>query len=129
MGKVGAVPLSQSCLSSPKVQRSVGDDYDNQQALVYAIVEQNVIACNALLLVGYNSNVMKIMLTPVEHTNVITTPHSQDRIKLLSQVKIHGNIFAATGGVHLTANDIFQGNVLKQCMILREKLAKEKMVH
>jgi hypothetical protein len=49
--------------------------------------------------------------------------------KLLSQVKIHGNIFAATGGVHLTANDIFQGNVLKQCMILREKLAKEKMVH
>jgi hypothetical protein len=36
------------------------------------------------------------------------------------------SIFAATGGVHLTLNDIFIGIVLKQRKILREKLAKEK---
>ena len=35
------------------------------------------------------------------------------------------SIFAATGGVHLTSNDIFIGIVLKQRKILREKLTKE----
>jgi len=45
---------------------------------------------------------------------------------LLSQAKSHGNIFAATGGVHLTSNDIFKGIVLEQRKVEREKLAKEK---
>jgi len=47
---------------------------------------------------------------------------------LLSRAKTHGNIFTATGGVHLTANDIFKGIVLKQRKVEREKLAKEKTV-
>ncbi len=45
---------------------------------------------------------------------------------MLSQAKAHGSIFSATGGVHLTANDIFQSIALKQRKILREKLAKDK---
>jgi hypothetical protein len=45
---------------------------------------------------------------------------------LLSQAKAHGNIFIATGGVHLMANNIFQGIALKQQKILHEKLAKDK---
>jgi len=45
---------------------------------------------------------------------------------LLSQAKSHGNIFTATGGVHLMSNDIFKGIMLKQRRILREKLAMEK---
>ena len=63
--KVGAVPLSRRCLSSPKVRRSIGDGTDNQQALVYLIVEHNTIACNALTLEGFNGDVMKVMLKPV----------------------------------------------------------------
>ncbi len=45
---------------------------------------------------------------------------------MLSQAKTHGNIFAATGGVHLTANDIFKSIELKQRKLTREKLAREK---
>ncbi len=45
---------------------------------------------------------------------------------MLSQAKSHGNIFTATGGVHLMSNDIFKGIMLKQRRILREKLAMEK---
>jgi hypothetical protein len=71
---------------------------------------------------------MKITLKPVECTSVLTLSHSQERIELLSQAKTHGNIFAATGGVCLTANDIFKGIVLKQRKVEREKLAKEKTV-
>ena len=36
--KVGAVPLSRKCLSSPKVRRSIGNGDDDQQALVHLIV-------------------------------------------------------------------------------------------
>jgi hypothetical protein len=124
--KVGAVPLSRKCLSSSKVRRLIGDGDDDQQVLVHLFVEHNVIACNALTLEGYNGDVMKITLKPIECTNVITAPHTQDRIELLSQAKAHDNIFTATGGVRLTANGIFQGIALKQRKILREKLAKDK---
>jgi hypothetical protein len=122
--KVGAVPLSRKCLTSPKVRQSIGDGDINQQLLVHLIVENNVIACNALTLAGYNGDLMKVTLKPIERTNVITAPHTQERIELLSNAKTHGNIFAATGGVHLTANDIFQGIALKQRKVLREKLVK-----
>ena len=126
--KVGAVPLSRKCLNSPKVSRSIGDGDSKQQALVHLIVEHNTIACHALTMEGFNGDAMKVELLVIEQTTVVTTPHTQDRIELLSQAKAHGNIFAATGGVHLTANDIFKGIALKQRKLLREKLKQEKKV-
>ena len=124
--KVGAVPLSRKCLSSPKVRRSIGDGDDDQQALVHLIVEHNTIACYALSLDGYNGDVMRVTLKPIERTTVIIAAHTQERIELLSQAKAHGSIFSATGGVHLTVKDIFQSIALKQRKILREKLGKNK---
>jgi hypothetical protein len=124
--KVGAVPLSRRCLSSPKVRRSISDGTDNQQALVHLLVEHNMIACNALTLEGFNGNVMKVTLKPVKCTNAVTRPHTLERIQLLSQAKTHGNIFAATGGIHLTANDIFKSIALKERKLTREKLKREK---
>ncbi len=73
-----------------------------------------------------DGNMMKITLKPIECMTVVTLPHTQNQIKLLSQAKSDGNIFAATGGVHLTVNDIFNRIMLKQRKILRKKLAKEK---
>jgi hypothetical protein len=59
----------------------------------------------------------------------MTAHHMQDRIESLCQVKANGNIFSATGGVYLTANDIYKGIVLKECKLLCKKLKKEKTVH
>jgi hypothetical protein len=112
--KVEAVPLSRKCLQSPKVRHSIGDGIDNQQLLVYLLIGHNVITCNTLTMEGYNDDVMKITLKPIKHTAVVTLPHTQDQIELLSQAKSHGNIFAATGGVHLMSKDIFMGIMLKQ---------------
>jgi hypothetical protein len=98
--KVGAVPLSRRCLSSPKVRRSIGDGTDNQQALVYLLVEHNTIACNALTLEGFNDDVMKVTLKPVERTNVVTAPHTQERIELLSQAKTHSRQHLRHDGRH-----------------------------
>ncbi len=97
--------------------------------LVQLIVEHNTIVCNALSMEGYNGDVMQITLKPIKCTTIVTAPHTQDWIELLSQAKAHGNIFASTGSVHLTANDIFKGIVLKQRKLLRKKLKKEKMLH
>ena len=46
------------------------------QALVHLIVEHNVIACNALTMEGYTSDVMKITLKPIECTTCVTLPHT-----------------------------------------------------
>ncbi len=58
----------------------------------------------------------------------MTAPPTQDWIELLSQAKAHRNIFAETSGIHLTANDIFRGIVLKQRKLLYKKIKKEQMV-
>jgi hypothetical protein len=127
--KVGAVPLSRKCLSSPKVRHSIGNGNDDQQALVHLINEHNVIACNALSLEGCNCDVVKITLKPIEQKHVVTAPHMHNWIELLSQAKTHGSIFAATGGVHLTGNNIFQDIAFKQRKILHKRLRKEKTLH
>ena len=72
--QVGAFPLSRKCLQSPKVRRSIGDGDDDQQALVHLIVEHNVIACNALTMEGYNGDVMKITLKPIDRTTCSLYP-------------------------------------------------------
>jgi hypothetical protein len=95
---------------------------------VHLIVKHNVIACNALLLEGYNGNVMKIALKPVECTTVMIAPHTQDWMELLSMAKTHRNTFVVTGCVHLTANNILKGIALKQHKLTRKKLAREKTV-
>jgi hypothetical protein len=69
---------------------------------------------------------MKLTAKPAASTKVITNPHTQERIELLSEAKKHGQIFAATGGDHLTSNDMFKAIELKRRKILRERLAKEK---
>ena len=61
-----------------------------------------------------SDDIMKLKLKPAASTSVVTIAHSQDRIELLSQAKSHGNIYAATGGDHLTSNDMFKSIALKQ---------------
>ncbi len=53
-----------------------------------------------LTMVGYNAgDMMKLTLKPAASTRVVTVAHLQDWVKLLSQAKTHGNIYAATGGI------------------------------
>jgi hypothetical protein len=65
---------------------------------VYLIQEHNTLACTALTLAGYNGHHLQLTAKPAASTKVITLPHTQERIELLSEAKKHGQIFAATGG-------------------------------
>ncbi len=124
--KFRVVLLSRKYLLSPKVRHLIGNGDDKCQALVHLIVEHNVIACNTLTLEGYNGDVMKITLKPIKQTHIVTASHMHNQIELFSQAKTHGNIFAATSSIHLTASNIFQGITLKQRKIPCKKLRKEK---
>jgi hypothetical protein len=69
---------------------------------------------------------MRVKIIHIAWTKVITAPHTQEQIELLREAKTHGQIFAATGGDHLTSNDVFKSIKLKRRKVLRERLAKEK---
>jgi hypothetical protein len=57
----------------------------------------NVIASTVLTLAGYNGHVVQIAIKPVARKKIITVPHTKERIELLSQAKMHGQLFTARG--------------------------------
>jgi hypothetical protein len=109
MGPPGMIPkanykllcaaLFRACLQNFKVQLSIGDGSNNQQATAFLIQEDNHMACAALTMMGYNGDMTKLTLKPAASTRVVTITHSQDWIELPSQAKTHSIIYAATGGI------------------------------
>jgi hypothetical protein len=75
---------------------------------------------------GYTDNALKGTIISIKATDVITMPHTQERIDLLAQPKKHGQIFAATGGDHLTLNDMFNSIELKTRMVVKAELIRAK---
>ncbi len=78
MGKSWSSPTQQELPVEPKGSLLDQGGDNNQQSLVHLIVEHNIIACNELLLEGYNGNAMKIMLKPIKWTTIVTTPQTLD---------------------------------------------------
>ncbi len=105
--KVGAAPLTRFCLTNSKVRRSLGDGSDDYQELLKNIQDANNISTHALSSGGYNGNVLKRELVAIPAAEPITEEHSQERLKLLAKANTHGKLFSATGGMHLTSDDIF----------------------
>ncbi len=109
-----------------KVQRSIGDSSEDQQSEIIQTQSVNDIAIHALSMSGYDGNALKGTIIPIKATVVITVPHTQARIDLLAQAKKHGQIFTATGGDHLTSNNMFKSIELKERMVVKEELTRAK---
>jgi hypothetical protein len=105
--KVGAAPLTRFCLTNSKVRRSLGDGSDNYQQLLTNIQDANNISTHALSSGGYNGNVLRRELVSIQAADPLTEEHSQERLQLLAKANTHGKLFSATGGMHLTSDDIF----------------------
>ncbi len=81
MGPPGTIPkanykllcaaLSRACLQNFKVQLSIGDGTDNQQATTFLIQEDNHMACAALTMADYNGDMMNLTLKPAASTRVV----------------------------------------------------------
>ncbi len=105
--KVGAAPLTRFCLTNSKVRTSLGDGSDDYQQLLKNIQDANNISIHALSSGGYNDNVLKRELVAIPAAEPITEEHLQERFQLLAKANTHGKLFSATGGMHLTSDEIF----------------------
>jgi len=84
----------------------MGDDKDATSMAMVHIQESNNVSTHFLLRNGYNDNAFKDTTKNVSRKSV-TVRHLTERIKTIQQATTHGNLFHATGGGHLTDDDIF----------------------
>ncbi len=86
----------------------------------------NDVSTNALSTGGYNGNVMRREILAIPTTEQITEEHSAERLQLLMKSNTHGKLFTATGGGHLTADDIFIASEMSTREKEKKRLASEK---
>ncbi len=116
--KCGAAPLTRACLqSNSQVRRELGDDDDATNTAMLHIQESNNVSTHFLSRIGYNGKVFKNTIKKVNRKSV-TVRHSMERIAKIQKATTHGNLFHATGGGHLTDDDIF--------WLLKRRLLKHK---
>jgi hypothetical protein len=56
---------------------------------------------------GFDGSAFKVQIKEKTEPRRITVPHGQERIDAISKASTHGKLFHATGGTHLTSDDIF----------------------
>ncbi len=81
------------------------DDVATNMAMVH-IQESNNVSTHFLSCNGYNGNAFKDTIKKVSR-KFVTEQHSTERIQKIQQATTHGSLFHATGGGHLTDDDIF----------------------
>ena len=117
--KCGAAPLTRACLqNNSQVRREIGDDDDAANTAMTRIQESNNVSTHFLSRNGFDGNVFKDNVKKVSRKSV-TVWHSMERIEKIQQATTHGNLFHATGGGHLTDDDIFW---LHKRRLLKHKL-------
>jgi len=126
-GKVGAAPLTRFCLTNKKVRKSLGDGSDNYQQMLLNIQDANDVATHALISAGYNGKALRraIVAIPTSEEQ-ITEEHSEARLQLLAKANTHGKLFSATGGCHLTSDDIFISAEMNTREKEKKRLTAEK---
>ncbi|KAL3771166.1 hypothetical protein ACHAWU_004789 [Discostella pseudostelligera] len=124
--KVGAAPLTRACMMNKKVRRSLGDGSDEYQQMLLNIQTANDVSTNALSTGGYNGSVMRREILAIPTTEQITEEHSAERLQLLAKSNTHGKLFTATGGGHLTSDDIFIASEMATREKEKKRLTSEK---
>ena len=105
---MGVAPFTMACLYDPAVSRELGDGHDEMTAMMHCIQDANDMCTAWLETAGYNSEPLwaKLKMKPVAQP--VFEPHSQERIKAMVKASTHGGLFCATGGGHLTCDDMFK---------------------
>jgi hypothetical protein len=119
--------VTRACLDNPQVLRS-SDNSNKIQELHWTVQNANDFSIHALMQAGYDAQWLKAMLKKLEDTNSrpITQLHTQARQEALAHAHSHGGRFHATGGMHVTLDDMF---ILMEINARNEKRAaieKEK---
>jgi len=130
--KVGAVPLTRACLSSPLVRYQAVPNANGVIDLTtdpliaqgMALEDHNKLCCDLLLAEGFDGNQLRIECPKIKAsaTAVMTEPLSRERQDLIQKSKTAGKLFYATGGQHLNSDDVFMSYERED----RERVIKEQ---
>jgi len=117
--KCGAVPLTRSPLLLQCVRREVvnhrGGSPENAEASLLRDLEKwNHYHCDFLTSNGYDGEQLKAHAPIMKTFAAVTVPNSKERIKAIQRAKTSGQMFYATGGQHLNAEDFFKAKALTE---------------
>ena len=100
--------MSRACLTDSKVKRELGDgDVDTNKSMM-GVQDANDLDIYTLNGDGYCGDIPKANLKETTTKDPITERNSQARIELLEKAITHGAKFIATGGFHITSDDMFK---------------------
>ena len=111
--KIGAATstgeITRACLSNKQVMREVGDvdADDDEDRLRWKVQTANTLAVDALVRAGYDGELLRATFKPKEvEERPLTQPGTKERQQLLSSAKNAGQRHMATGGCHLTHDNM-----------------------
>jgi hypothetical protein len=112
--KIGAATstgeITRACLLDKQVMREMGDGDadDDEDRLRWKVQTANTLAVDALVRAGYDGELLRATLKQKrdDETSPITQPRTKERQELLSRAKNAGQRHMATGGCHLTHDDM-----------------------
>ena len=102
-----------ACLYSEQVRHKIGEDKDeddNPTIKAFKKLQQQNDMCVSLLnQQGCAGDKLKATLKEKvkQENQVLTVPHSQERVDAIMHCKTHGQSFMATGGMPITADETF----------------------
>ena len=133
--KVGAATeegVTRACLSNKMAMRVIGDGSNDEDKtlLRYLILVANDNAVYALTQVGYDATFLQATLinktSAGEDAGRITEPYTVERVCALAEAKEHGGWFHVTHGSHVTHDDFFASNELRDRQAERVVMMKKK---
>ncbi len=111
--KIGAATstgkITRACLSDKQAMREVGDvdADDDKDCLCWKVRTANTLAVDALVRAGYDGELLRATLKPKEmEERPLTQPGTKERQQLLPRAKNAGQRHMATGGCHLTHDNM-----------------------
>ncbi len=112
--KCGAAPITRTPLENhSQVRRELGDADDEFNLMMRHIQSTNDLSVHFLNENGFDGSAFKVQIKEKKEPQRITVPHGQERIDAIAKASTHGGLFHATGGAHLTCDDIFMASEKK----------------
>ena len=126
--KVGAAPITRACLSDPKVRRELGDSEDDLGQKMRLIQDLNDRAVAGLNARGWNGSAFagKIKERRAVLTRPISQPNTRARQEDIAAATSTGARYHATGGGHITSDDMFKSIEVGKRNAEAAQLEKEK---
>ena len=121
--KCGAVPLTRAALDAEGVRHEIptgaaaaqlGDDeVHHKEQQLQSLQSMNKFFCNILTANGFDGDRLKKEAPKRKLFVSVTVPHSEERIIAIKNSKTSGQLFMATRGRHITTDEYFQADTLR----------------